>query len=221
MLHVLQQLPLNYNEFHVLSATPRNTECNMKQPPNEAEIAEQIGNVLRPLRHSKTRAQAQARAEMAIEMLRKEASRPFPDAAFIKKAAENLRKAIEPLGDAGQTPTWLEGREGCGLEGCEGYDGRPMTLQEFRSALDWFEHLDGPSSKVDRPKHLAAVHADSLVNEFSEEPPTATVDGRTSEVASLLYEALTGEADVKLKHQVDAVRRSWRCLNLKPEARGR
>jgi hypothetical protein len=85
-----------------------------------------------------------------------------------------------------------------------------MMMREFRSALDWFEHIDGPSSKVDIPKHFAAVHADCLVNEFSQKPPTGTLDGQVSEIASLLYEALTGEEDVKLKHQIDAVRRSWR-----------
>jgi hypothetical protein len=89
-----------------------------------------------------------------------------------------------------------------------------MTMREFLSALDWFEHIDGPSSKVDTRKHFVAVHADCLVNEFSQKPPTATVDGQVSEVASLLYEALTGEEDVKLKHQIDAVRRSWRDSGL-------
>jgi hypothetical protein len=100
MLHALQQLPLNYNEFHVLSATPRNMECNMKQLPDKAGIAETVAIALCPLRPSKTMAQAQAGAETAIEMLRMRASRPFPDAASIRKAVGNLRKALEPFGDS-------------------------------------------------------------------------------------------------------------------------
>jgi hypothetical protein len=88
-----------------------------------------------------------------------------------------------------------------------------MTMREFLSALGWFEHLDGPSFKVDIPKHFAAIHADCLVNEFSQKPPTGTRDGQVSEIAGYLYQALTGEEDVKLKHQIDAVRRSWRDLD--------
>jgi hypothetical protein len=192
MLHELQQLPLNYNEFHVLSATPCNMECNMKQLSDEAEIVEWIVNELHPLRDSKTRAQAQDRVKLAIEMLRETNSRPFPRSDVIKKAAEKLRKAIEPLGDA-QMPFW------CG--------DRLITIHD---ALDWFKGLEGPSSKVDVLKHFVATQADCIVYEFSEEPPTGTVEGKVSGVASILYQAITGEAGVKLKHQIDAVRRSWR-----------
>jgi hypothetical protein len=165
------KLPLIYNKFHVLSAAPRDTECNMKQPA-DGNIIEQIGIALCPLRRSKTQAQAQAGAETAITMLRMEASRPFPRSDSIKKATGKLREALEPLGDA-QMPFW------CG--------DRPMTI---RDALDWFEGLEGPSSKVDILKRFVATQADCLVNEFSQEPPTATVDGQVSEVASLLYQAL-------------------------------
>jgi hypothetical protein len=94
-----------------------------------------------------------------------------------------------------------------------------MTMREFRSTLDWFEHLDGPSSKVDLPKHFAASHADCLVNEFSKRPPNS--GNKVREIAGLLYEALTGEEGAELKRQVATVYRSWRCLNLKPKARGR
>jgi hypothetical protein len=94
-----------------------------------------------------------------------------------------------------------------------------MTLREFLSALDWLEHIKGPSSKVDRPKCLAAIHADSLINEFSEKPPNS--GNKAREIAGLLYEALTGDGEAELKHQTLAVRRSWRRLNLKPKARGR
>jgi hypothetical protein len=210
MLHVLQQLPLIPNEFHVPSATPRNMECNMKQPP-DSNIIEQIVIALGPPRLG--RRPVAAAVEMAIAMLRKQASQPFPDAASIRKAAENLRKAVEPLGDEQQIIQIPH-------EGCD-CDGHVMTMRDLRSALDWFEHIEGPSSKVDVLKHFVASQADCLVNEFSQNPPTGTVDGQASEVASLLYQAVTGEEDVKLKHQVDAVRRSWRCLNLKPAARGR
>ena len=187
---------MNYNEFHVLSATPRDMECNMKQLP-DSDIAETIATALCPLRRSKTRAQAQAGAETAIAMLRMMESRPFPRPDSIKKATGKLREVLEPFGDEQQIP----------LGGC---DRLVMTMRELRSALDWFEHLTGPSSKVDIPKHFAAIQADCLVNEFSQEAPTGTADGKVSEIAGLLYQALTGQEEVKLKHQIDAVRRDWR-----------
>jgi hypothetical protein len=165
----------------------------------DRDIIEWIVNILGQLRHSKTRAQAQDRVGLAIKMLREQTSQPFPDAASIRKAAENLRKAVEPLGDEQQL--------------IQIPDGHIMTMQDLRFVLDWFEGLKGPSSKVDVLKHFVATQADCIVFEFSEEPPTGTVDGRVSEVASLLYEAITGEANVKLKHQIDAVRRSWRDLD--------
>jgi hypothetical protein len=66
----------------------------MKQLPG-SDIIEQIVTTLHPLRCSKTRAQAQAGAETAITMLRKETSEPFPDAASIRKIAKNLHSALE------------------------------------------------------------------------------------------------------------------------------
>jgi hypothetical protein len=177
-------------------------ECNMKKPP-DSDIAETIVIALRrPLHGSKTQAQAQARAETAIKMLRTEASRPFPDADSIKKLARNLDKAVEPFGDGQQIP----------LGGCDRY---VMTMRELRSALDWLKHLTGPSVRFDRAKYLSASIAEGLVNEFSKTPPTGKPDGQVSEIAGLLYQALTGEEEVKLKHQTDAVRRSWRGLDEK------
>jgi hypothetical protein len=139
-------------------------------------------------------------------MLREAASRPFPRTDSIKKATGKLREVLEPFGDEQQIL----------LKGCDRY---VMTMRELRSALDWFESLEGPSSKVDVFKYYVATHADSLVNELSQEPPTATV-GKVSETASLLYQAITGEEDVKLKHQIDATRRSWRDLD-ESKCRGR
>jgi hypothetical protein len=77
-------------------------KCDMKQHPPDCDIIEQIVIALCPLRRSKTQAQAQAGAETAIAMLRKETSEPFPDAASIRKIAGNLRKALESLGDGQQ-----------------------------------------------------------------------------------------------------------------------
>jgi hypothetical protein len=208
MSHVLQLLPLIPNEFHLVSATPRNMECNMKQPP-DSDIIEQIVTTLHPLRRSET--QAQAGVEKAIAMLRKAAPRPFPRPDSIKKASEKLREAVEPFDDGTQI-TQIP------IDGGDRY--HVMTMRDFRSALDWFERLEGPSSKVDMLKHFVATQADCLVNEFSQEPPTGTPDGKVSEIAGFLYQALTGEEEVKLKHQIDAVRRSWRDLD-EPQCRGR
>jgi hypothetical protein len=190
---------LNFNEFHVRSATPRDTECDMKRLPDH-DIAETIAIALCPLRRSKTRDQAQARAETAIAMLRMETSEPFPDAASIRKIAKNLHRALESF--------WFSDGQQIPLSGC---DRHVMTMRELRSALDWFEHLDGPSSKVDIPKHFAASHANGLVNEFSRKPPNS--GNRVREIAGLLYQALTGEEGAELKRQVATEHRSWRGLD--------
>lgn len=169
--------------------------------PRDRDIIEQIVTELgRPLRDSKTQAKARAGAETAIAMLRMGASLPFPDVDAIKKIKRQLHKALEPFDDGKQIPIW------CG--------DRHMTMRDFRSALDWFEGLNGPSSKVDIPKHLAAIGADSFVNEFSQNPPTGKPDGQVSEIASLLYQALTGKKEVRLKHQIDSARVGWRGLEL-------
>ena len=177
----------------------------MKQHPPDSDIIELIVARLGPPR----RRGAYAEVEAKIEMLRANAFRPFPDAASIRKIAGNLRKALEPLGDM-QIPIWLKG--------CEG---RPMTLLDVLSALDWCEHLEGPSQRFDRAKYLAALFADSLVNEFSQKPPTGTEGGQVRDIAGLLYSAISdANADelADLKHQTDAVRRSWSDLEL---SRGR
>jgi hypothetical protein len=59
---------------------------------DEDGIAEQIGNALGPLRRSKTRAQAQARAETAIEMLRKE-ELPIPGRGFDQEGRGELAQS--------------------------------------------------------------------------------------------------------------------------------
>jgi hypothetical protein len=176
----------------------------MKQPP-DSDIIEQIGIALGPPRPG--RRPVAAAIETAIAMLREGASRPFPRLDSIRKATGKLREVLEPFGDGQQIP----------LGGCE----RPMmTMRDLRSVLDWLDGLDGPSSKVDILKHSVATQADCLVNEFSQKPPTGTVDGQVSEIAGLLYQALTDKEDVKLKHQIDAVRRSWRDLD-ESKCRGR
>jgi hypothetical protein len=194
---------LNYNEFHVLSATPRDMECNMKQHPPDSDIIEHIVTTLgRPLLGSKTQAQAKARVETAIAMLRIEAAMRFPDADSIKKITKKLHKALEPFGDGQQIP----------LGGC---DRRVMTMQELRSALDCFEHINGPSVRFDGAKYSCASHADGLVNEFSQKPPTGTAPpGQVREIAGLLYQALVGGEWCDLKHQTSSVRRSWKGLEL-------
>jgi hypothetical protein len=187
-------LPLISNEFYVLSAAPRDTECNMEQPPDH-DFIEWIVNVLRPLRCPET--EAQAGVEMAIKLLRETPPLPpiirsFPRSDSIKKASRQLREAFGPFSDM-QMPFWN--------------GDRAMTI---RDALDWFEGLEGPSSKVDILKRFVADHADCLVYQFSEKPPSAAASGQVSGVATILYQALTGEEDVRLEHQIDAVRRSWK-----------
>jgi hypothetical protein len=190
---------LNYNEFHVLSAAPCNMECNMKKLPDKAEIVAWIVTALGPLRQPRSDAEACAVIERMIEMLRGGYGGPRLDPASIRKAAKNFRKALEPLSDA--MPVFIES--------C---DRKHMTLREFRSALDWFGHTDGPSPKFEAAKYCAALYAYRLVKAFSQKPPSTFRHGQVREIGTLLYQAFSGEEDVELKRQTDAVCRSRKAL---------
>jgi hypothetical protein len=198
-------------------------ECNMKKPPDKAEIVEQIIDELGlgPLRKDRSKAQACAAIERMIETLRVGYELPRADAAFIRKAAKNFRKALEPLSDAMPLPPlvantimgWIlvcPNGEPVFIESC---DRKHMTLREFRSALDWFESTeDGPSPSFDAAKYCAAIYAYRLVNEFSQKPPSTSLGGQVRNIGTFLYEAFSGEKDVELKTQTDAVCRNRRTL---------
>jgi hypothetical protein len=199
-----KQLPLNYNEFHVLSAAPRDMECDMKKLPDKAEMVEWIVTALGPLRKPRS---AQARAglvERMIERLRVGYGHQRPDIRSIKKITKNLSKALEPLSDAMPLlPIFIKG--------C---DRKHIWLRELRSALDGLASLeDWPSPKLEDAKYCAAFFAHRLVKEFSQKPPSTSPNGQVRAIATLLYQACSGEKGVKLKRQTDAV-----CRNGKHEA---
>jgi hypothetical protein len=79
--------------------------------------------------------------------------------------------------------------------------------------LDWFESTeDGPSPKFDAAKYCAAIYAYRLVNEFSQKPPSTALGGQVRNIGTFLYEAFSGEENVELKRQTDAVCRNRRTL---------
>jgi hypothetical protein len=176
----------------------------MRQPTDN-DIVEHIRTILGPTRGRQNRAAVEAAIECAITMLHRD-SQSFLDAGAVNKRAKNLRQELEPLGDELQIPL-----EGCG-ERCV------MTLREFRSAVNWFEHIDGPSPKFDTSKHLAAILADGLVKEFSQKKPSGTSGGQVRDIAGLIYQAAFGGEWVDLKRAVDAVRHGWCVLE---DSRGR
>ena len=172
----------------------------MKKLPDKADIIVQIVTALgRPLRNDRSEAEASALVESMIKTLRDGYGGPRPDAAFIRNAAKNLRKALEPLSDA--IPILIKGG-----------DRGAMQLQEFRSALDYLENTDGPSPKFDAAKYCAALYAYRLVKAFSQKPPSTFRNGQVREIGTLLYQAFSGEKDVELKRQTDAVCRNRRTL---------
>ncbi len=192
----------------------------MKKLPDKAEIVEQIINVLGPPRKDRSKAQACDAIETMIETLRVGYRHPRPDAAFIRKAAKNFRKALEPLSDAMPLPPlvantimgWMlvcPNGEPVFIESC---DRKPMTLREFRTVLDWFEHTDGPSPKFKAAKYCAAMYAYRLVKTFSQKPPSTFRHGQVYEIGTLLYQAFSGEEDADMKRQTDDVCRNRRTL---------
>ena len=111
-----------------------------------------------------------------------------------------MRKELESGSDAMPIP----------LKDC---NRKHMTLREFRSALDWFESTeDGPSRKFEAAKYCAALFAYRLVKAFSQKPPSTALGGQVREIGTLLYQAFSGEEDVDLKRQTDAVCRNRRTL---------
>jgi hypothetical protein len=172
-------------------------ECNMKQFP-DPDIVEQIVTALGPLRDSVgVGAQAHTNVESALELLRNVPSKKYvfdrhwyfrdgPDAASIRKAARNLHKALKAF--SGEKLIMLGGD-------------RTMHLHEFRCALDWL----GPKRPTfGTPKRLAALYAYSLVNQYSQKPPSGTSSGQVREIGTLLYQAISGE-EADLKRQTDTV----------------
>jgi hypothetical protein len=193
---------LNYNEFHVLSATQRDMECNMKQLPDKAEIVDSIFTELDRFSLRKDRSEAQARAaiERMIETLRVAHEIQRADAGSIAKHAKNLLKALEPGSGAMPIP----------LKGC---DRKHVWLQELRSALDYLGHSHGPSSRYNNTKYCAAIYAYGLVNEFSQKPSSTTFNGQVRDIGSRLYFAITGKEGVNLKRQTDDACRNGRYEN--------
>jgi hypothetical protein len=203
----------------------------MKKLPDKAAIIKQIIDELSlgPLRKDRSKAQACAAIERAIEMIEqlREAnrekpkpetgaeleyrnwySRSGPHAASIRKAAKIIRKALAAYSDGGLSIE-LEDKDPLrffrkGSYRCE------MKLWEFRSALDFFEHKDDQPLST---QHLAAKYAHRLVNEFSQKPPSTTFDGQVREIGTLLYQAVSGEEGVELKRQTDAVLKNAREHN--------
>jgi hypothetical protein len=155
--------------------------------------------VLGPLRKDRSKAQASAAIEKMIETLRVGYRHPLPDAASIRKAAKTIGKELESGSDA--MPILLKD--------C---DRKHITLREFRSALVWFESADRPSPKFDAAKYCTAIFAYRLVKEFSQKPPSTALDGQVRAIGTLLYQAFSGEEDVELKRQTDAVCRNRRTL---------
>ena len=194
-------LPLISNEFHLDTASPRDTECDMKKLPDKAEIVEQIveTELGRPLRQHRSKEQARALVERMIETLRVGYRHPRPDTRSIKKIAKNLNKALEPLSGADPfLAIFIKGR-----------DRKHIWLRELRSALDGLESIkDWPGPKLDAAKYCAAFFAHKLVKEFSQKPPSTALKGQVRAIGTLLYHACSGEEGVELKRQTDAVCRN-------------
>jgi hypothetical protein len=198
-------------------------ECNMKKPPDKADIVEQIVTALGPLRKDRSKAQACAAIERMIEKLREGPMPPKPKigeelgedrnwyfrcgphAASVRKAAKKLLKALAPY--SGGLPVNLKDP----LRGLrKGDDQCTIPLQVYRSGLDWLAGHTEADVPPPSTKHLAAEFAHRLVNDFSQKRPSTTFDGQVSKIGTFLYQAVSGEEDVELKRATDTVCKSAR-----------
>jgi hypothetical protein len=67
-----------------------------------------------------------------------------------------------------------------------------------------------PDPRSNPKQQLCQEFADALIYQFSKEPATGTADSALHAIASLLFEAVTGERDKDLKRAGDAMIKSWR-----------
>jgi hypothetical protein len=78
----------------------------------------------------------------------------------------------------------------------------------------WSARMNVPRSggRQDYRKQAAATYAHLLLKQFGRRPPTLTVGGDYFELASVLYEAVTGKDNVILSSQCLTAHREWRRL---------
>jgi hypothetical protein len=181
-----------------LSASSRDTRRNkiMREPPPSRsdlnEIIEQIEIALgRPLR--RTEKGAKITIAERIQLAKKEIIAPLPDAAAMAFHAEGLERATAMFSDTMPIPV----------------TGGPISMAQFREALEFMQRLQGPSPKQDTAKQIIAEIAAGLVQELVPDSRRLRV---YREVAGLFHQAVCGYP-AELKHQRDAVIRERKKYN--------
>jgi hypothetical protein len=93
-------------------------------------------------------------------------------------------------------------------------------LDRLDEVLTGLKSPKGPDPRSKPMQRVCMESADALIYEFSQTPATGTAEKPLRAIASLLYEAVTGESGQDLKRAGEAMIQSWRGLDCM-DGRGR
>jgi hypothetical protein len=180
-----------------------------------AEIVEEILNNLRPWKRRE--ADVRAEVENRIVLLVKIAADvdQWPRVADVRGQAKEARETLAQL------------RTELARAPLQSFIGPHIAISQ---TVECFDRLDeilantrlikGPDPRSKPMQWVCAESADALIYELSTKPATGTADSALHAIASLLFEAITGQPDQSLKRAVDGMIKSWRGLDCMP-GRGR
>jgi hypothetical protein len=178
-----------------------------------ADIIEEICNHLRPWKRREADVRSEVEKRIALPTKIAAEIDKWPRGADVRRQAAEAQKTLAQLQDQ------------LAREPLRSY---PALM--FRQQFIDLDLLDETLTNTKRAKFpdprskpmqwVCAEAADALIHELSTKPATGTPDSALHAIASLLYEAITGQPDQDLKRAVDGMIKSWRGLDCMP-GRGR
>jgi hypothetical protein len=183
---------------------------------SHADIVEEICDHLRPWKRKRREADIRAEVEKRIALLVKIAAGidQWPRGAEVRRQAAEARKTLARLRDQlAREPLRSHWPLVARWQFID-FDLLDETLANTKSKNMF------PDPRSNPKQRLCAEVADALIHELSANPATGTADRALHAIASLLYEAITGEPNKSLKRAVDGTIASWRGLDCMP-GRGR
>jgi hypothetical protein len=182
-------------------------------PLTRAEIVEGICDYLRPWRKRHEEAEVRAGVENLIAFLEKIAADvdQRPRGADVRKQAAAARKALEQL------------RTELARGPLRRFIGPHIAISQSVEGLDRLDEIlaNAKQNKFPDPRskpmqRICAAHADSLIYEFSTKPASGTPDSALPAIASLLFEAVTGQPGHGMKRAVESMIALWRGFDYVP-----
>jgi hypothetical protein len=174
------------------------------------DIVEEILVHLQPWKRKQREADIRSEVEKRIALLVETAARidQWPRVADVRRQAAEARKTLARL------------RDQLACEPLRSFIAPHIAISQSVECLDRLDEIlantrliKAPDPRSKPKQRLCAEAADALIYQFSKEPATGTPEGPLHAIASLLFEAITGEPDKDLKRAVEAMISSWRGLD--------